>query len=173
MLEYMSEGNSAVTAPDNEFYRAYARPSRTRECSFPYICNFLEMRSKRFGNSLSQRVNINSGTLRYAEDVLFAADHRGLNKFRSSDDPNFEKFSRPRLRQLGQEARSYFARWRRKEKKVENGVVGEGLKQRGFMAHRRLQAMPRTGQGHPFRTTAVTGDANRQRVAQKSFGERN
>ncbi|RYP90168.1 hypothetical protein DL770_003704 [Monosporascus sp. CRB-9-2] len=95
MLEYMSEGNLAVTALDNEFYEAYARPSRTRDYSSPYICNFLEMRPERFGKlSLSPTVNINSGTLRYAEDVFLDADHRGLNKFRSSDDPNFEKFLR-------------------------------------------------------------------------------
>ncbi|KAK7403327.1 hypothetical protein QQX98_010916 [Neonectria punicea] len=48
-----------------------------------------------FGGLLLKRtVNINSGTLRYAEDVLLDTDHRGLNKFQSSNDPNFEKFLR-------------------------------------------------------------------------------
>ncbi|RYP50726.1 hypothetical protein DL768_003786 [Monosporascus sp. mg162] len=95
MLEYLPPGNLGVAALDNELYGAYARPSRTREYSSPYIYNFLGMRPERFGKlSLWPTVNINFGTPHYAEDVLLDADHRGLNKFRSSDDLNFEKFLR-------------------------------------------------------------------------------
>ncbi|KAF4988774.1 hypothetical protein FGRMN_9568 [Fusarium graminum] len=95
MLEYMSESNPEVAALDKEFYEMYARPSRNRECNAPHICNFLEMRPERFGKlSLNPTVNINSGRLHYVEDVFLDTDHRGLNKFQSSDDPNFEKFLR-------------------------------------------------------------------------------
>ncbi|KAK3303463.1 uncharacterized protein B0T15DRAFT_275791 [Chaetomium strumarium] len=95
MLEYMAEGSLAVHNLDNEFYEAYARPGANRDYTAPYICNFLEMRPEHVGKlSLSPTVNIKSGTLRYAKDVLLDTDHRGLNKFRSSDDPNFEKFLR-------------------------------------------------------------------------------
>ncbi|SPJ73874.1 uncharacterized protein FTOL_03604 [Fusarium torulosum] len=95
MLEYMSESNPAVAALDKEFYEAYARPSQIREYNAPYVCNFLEMRPERLGRlSLNPTVNIKSGTLHYAEDVLLDTDHRGLNKFQSPNDPNFEKFLR-------------------------------------------------------------------------------
>ncbi|KAF4958756.1 hypothetical protein FGADI_2100 [Fusarium gaditjirri] len=76
LLEYMSESNPAVAALDKEFYEAYARPSQMRRLS------------------LNPTVNIKSGTLHYAEDVLLDTDHRGLNKFQSPNDPNFEKFLR-------------------------------------------------------------------------------
>jgi len=95
MLQYMAEGNSIVHRLDKEFDAAYAKPDVKREYSAPFICNFLEMRPERFGKlSLSPTVNIKSGSLRYAEDVLLDTDHRGLNKFRASNDPNFELFLR-------------------------------------------------------------------------------
>ncbi|KAH6954701.1 hypothetical protein DER45DRAFT_314694 [Fusarium avenaceum] len=95
MLEYMSESNPAVAALDKEFYEAYARPSQIRDYNAPYVCNFLEMRPERLGRlSLNPTVNIKSGTLHYAEDLLLDTDHRGLNKFQSPNDPNFEKFLR-------------------------------------------------------------------------------
>lgn len=88
MLDHMSEGNSAIASLDTDFYKAYARPSPTREYKAPFISNFIEMRPERFGGlSLSSTVNIKSGTLHYAEDILLDTDHRGLNKFRASDDP--------------------------------------------------------------------------------------
>ncbi|CAJ0546966.1 Ff.00g015930.m01.CDS01 [Fusarium sp. VM40] len=95
MLEYMSESNPAIAALDKEFYEAYARSSQIREYNAPYVCNFLEMRPERLGRlSLNPTVNKESGTLHYAEDVLLNTDHRGLNKFQSPNDPNFEKFLR-------------------------------------------------------------------------------
>lgn len=61
MLEYMSESNPAVATLDKEFYEAYARPSRTREYSLPYICNFLEMRPERFGRLSLEQVILTKG----------------------------------------------------------------------------------------------------------------
>jgi pimeloyl-ACP methyl ester carboxylesterase len=101
MLEYMAEGNSIVEKLDKDFDEAYAKADSKREYETPYISNFLEMRPERFGKlSLSPTVNTKSGSLRYGEEVRLDTDHRGLNKFRATDDPNFELFLRQFRRAL-------------------------------------------------------------------------
>ncbi|KAK4455447.1 tetratricopeptide-like helical [Podospora aff. communis PSN243] len=101
MLEYMAEGNSIVERLDKDFDEAYAEADSKREYDTPYISNFLEMRPERFGKlSLSPTVNTKSGSLRYGKEVRLDTDHRGLNKFRATDDPNFELFLRQFRRAL-------------------------------------------------------------------------
>ncbi|KAI1131405.1 hypothetical protein F5Y10DRAFT_233599 [Nemania abortiva] len=93
LLEYMSEGSPALKTLDDDFYDVCVRPGQTRGMHVPYIGNFLEMRPERVRMwSLGPTVNPESGKLQYATNEYLDADHRGINKFPSSADPNFRTF---------------------------------------------------------------------------------
>ncbi|KAJ5919131.1 hypothetical protein N7466_010074 [Penicillium verhagenii] len=97
LLEYMAPGSEHIKDLERKFYDNYAHPHSTHTL-LPYICDFQEMRSERFGRfSLgprNQTVDRNSGRSSHGDVVQLDTDHRGLNKFRSPQDPNFRRFLR-------------------------------------------------------------------------------
>ncbi|KAI1126623.1 hypothetical protein F5Y10DRAFT_209678 [Nemania abortiva] len=92
LLEYMAPGSGHLMSLERKFYDIYAH-AYSASTSPPYICDFLEMRSEMFGRlALWPTVDRNSGRASHGDVVQLDTDHRGLNKFRSAQDPNFRRF---------------------------------------------------------------------------------
>lgn len=108
LLEFMSVDGLGILDLESEFYDAYVLQYHSHERQ-PYICDILEMRPERVGKlvlgSVSsctlkmpaysqwpQIVRPKQGLLRHGRVMTLDTDHRGLNKFQSSDDPNFQTF---------------------------------------------------------------------------------
>ncbi|KAJ5319311.1 uncharacterized protein N7506_012015 [Penicillium brevicompactum] len=97
LLEYMAPDSEHIKDLEKKFYNVYAHPHSSQPL-LPYICDFQEMRSEKIGRlSLAPRnqtVDRNSGRSSHGDVVQLDTDHRGLNKFRSPQDPNFRRFLR-------------------------------------------------------------------------------
>ncbi|RYP09068.1 hypothetical protein DL765_008590 [Monosporascus sp. GIB2] len=96
LLEIMAEGGATIEQLDKNFNRFYIEPSSTVIPVKPYIRDFVEAKFERFGQlSMGLTVDFKLGKYRYAkEPIKLERDHRGLNKFRSSTDPEFRLFFR-------------------------------------------------------------------------------
>ncbi|KAI9933199.1 hypothetical protein MW887_007671 [Aspergillus wentii] len=89
LLEYVSPGSLAISRLESSFSDAYI----SSQPDPPYICDFMETRSERIGNLFwGPIVPGSSSDPHHGEVVYLDADHRGMNKFASADDPNFIKF---------------------------------------------------------------------------------
>ncbi|OTB18228.1 hypothetical protein K445DRAFT_244915 [Daldinia sp. EC12] len=98
MLELMSADGSELLDLESEFYDAYVTQYHLEDIQ-PYIYDIVEKRPEKIGKFvLGWIVKPKHGHLRHGRLLALDTDHRGLNKFRSHDDPNFELF----LRVLGQ-----------------------------------------------------------------------
>ncbi|KAI0420494.1 hypothetical protein F5X98DRAFT_29554 [Xylaria grammica] len=94
LLEYMTPGSEHLMSLETDFYNTYAHPHSSHPF-LPYICDFQEMRPERLGTlDLGPTVDRNAGRSSHGNVVKLDTDHRGLNKFRSTQDPNFRRFSR-------------------------------------------------------------------------------
>ncbi|KAI5926228.1 hypothetical protein F4810DRAFT_656035 [Camillea tinctor] len=92
LLEYMAPGSDNVIRLEESFYNIYASLLSSHS-PLPYICDFLELKSEKIGKlPLGQTVDRNSARSTHGEIEWLNTDHRGLNKFKSPQDPNFRKF---------------------------------------------------------------------------------
>ncbi|PSN58817.1 hypothetical protein BS50DRAFT_580442 [Corynespora cassiicola Philippines] len=92
LLETISEGNPDLLILDKDFRDIYVHPSSASGFGLPYIRNFIEMKPERYGRlSLGPTVSIDSAQGQYSNPIFLDTDHRGLNKFPSPNDGNFEK----------------------------------------------------------------------------------
>ncbi|KAI9760767.1 MAG: hypothetical protein M1840_002213 [Geoglossum simile] len=95
LLEYMAPEQPAILELESNFRHAYVSKHSNLEVPPPYVCNFLEMRSESFQRfTLWPTVSRKSGDPFHGDVVYLDTDHRGLNKFRSQQDPNFIQFLR-------------------------------------------------------------------------------
>ncbi|KAI0538315.1 hypothetical protein GGR58DRAFT_501308 [Xylaria digitata] len=101
LLEYMTPGSEHLMSLEKWFYNIYVNPHSSHTL-LPYICDFHELRSERFGRLvLGPTVDHNSGRSSHGDIVKLDTDHRGLNKFMSAQDPNFRRFLRHFSKALG------------------------------------------------------------------------
>ncbi|KAI1077266.1 Alpha/Beta hydrolase protein [Whalleya microplaca] len=111
LLDFMSVDGTALLELESEFYDSYVIQYRDDE-EQPYIYDILEMRPERVGKLvLGSIARPKSGLFRHGRVTSVDTNHRGLNKFQSKDDPNFQIFARV----LGQ-AREYAVQPRRPSK---------------------------------------------------------
>ncbi|KAI0862792.1 hypothetical protein F4860DRAFT_470448 [Xylaria cubensis] len=88
--EFMSVDGAAILDLENEFYDGYVLPRHPDQLPL-YICDVLEMRPERIGKFVLGRIDRSKrGLLRHGRVFTLDTDHRGLNKFHSHDDPNFQ-----------------------------------------------------------------------------------
>ncbi|KAI0546757.1 hypothetical protein F4679DRAFT_556899 [Xylaria curta] len=93
LLEYMAPDSEHLNSLEKRFHSIYAH-SQSHPTPLPYICDFQEMRPERIWRfALKPTVDRRSGRSFHGEVVKLDTDHRGLNKFRSSEDPSFRRFS--------------------------------------------------------------------------------
>ncbi|KAI0844594.1 hypothetical protein F5Y00DRAFT_273920 [Daldinia vernicosa] len=94
MLELMSVDGTELLDLESEFYDAYVTQYHFGDIQ-PYIYDIIEKRPEKIGKFvLGWIVKPKPGHLRHGRLLTFDTDHRGLNKFRSHDDPNFDLFMR-------------------------------------------------------------------------------
>ncbi|OTA62400.1 hypothetical protein K449DRAFT_52541 [Hypoxylon sp. EC38] len=92
LLELMAVNGPSLLDLESEFYDAYVMQYHSEDTR-PYICDILERRPERIGNlALGPVVSPNHFQLRHGRLLALDTDHRGLNKFHSHDDPNFQTF---------------------------------------------------------------------------------
>ncbi|CAJ2506061.1 Uu.00g001910.m01.CDS01 [Anthostomella pinea] len=94
LLEFMAVDGPGILDLESEFYDAYVLQNHPEDRP-PYIFDVLEMRPEKMGKlAITSIVRPKHGLLRHGRVVTLDTDHRGLNKFYSSDDPNFQIFLR-------------------------------------------------------------------------------
>ena len=120
LLQFMAVDSPGLLELETDFYDSYVLQDRSRRPQ-PYICDVLETHPERMGklalgwvwfppplalingcNSfrvcsltqlcIQQIVRPKHGLLRHGRVFTLDTDHRGLNKFYSQDDPNFQVF---------------------------------------------------------------------------------
>ncbi|EHK24245.1 uncharacterized protein TRIVIDRAFT_61048 [Trichoderma virens Gv29-8] len=92
LLELLMIDGPALLDLESEFYDAYVDRYRFRGFQ-PFICDFYEMRPERIGKLvLGSMVGKSNRQPRHGLVKYLDTDHRGLNKFQSHDDPNFQTF---------------------------------------------------------------------------------
>ncbi|UKZ80293.1 hypothetical protein TrVFT333_008050 [Trichoderma virens FT-333] len=92
LLELLMMDGPALLDLESEFYDAYVDRYRFRGFQ-PFICDFYEMRPERIGKLvLGSMVGKSNRQPRHGLVKYLDTDHRGLNKFQSHDDPNFQTF---------------------------------------------------------------------------------
>ncbi|KAI1104919.1 hypothetical protein F4804DRAFT_305447 [Jackrogersella minutella] len=94
LLELMAVNGPGLLEIESEFYDAYVIQYHSEDIQ-PYICDILERRPERIGKLvLGPIVSPRRSQPRHGRLLALDTDHRGLNKFQSHDDPNFEAFLR-------------------------------------------------------------------------------
>ncbi|KAH8769342.1 hypothetical protein BGZ57DRAFT_929661 [Hyaloscypha finlandica] len=92
LLEYLALGSEEIKRLENEFRNSYVLQKTNRRQILPRIVDFFELRPEKIRSFvLGTTVNSQSAGNRYGEEVMLDTDHRGLNKYGSRKNTNYQK----------------------------------------------------------------------------------